>query len=96
MITTVLNTKISDVQNKVPDTSSLVTTTVLKTGKLRIKFLIMLNILLLGNINKITAEHFPARLKEVDLVSKNDFDSKLTSFNKRITSNKKNHWEVQW
>ena len=56
----------------------------------------MLNILLLGNINKITAEHFPARLKEVDLVSKNDFDSKLTSFNKRITSNKKNHWEVQW
>ena len=91
-----MNTKISDVQNKVPDTSSLVTTTVLKTGKLRIKFLIILNILLLGNNNTITAEHFTARLKEVDLVSKNDFDSKLTSFNKRITSNKKNHWEVQW
>ena len=31
MATTVLNTKISDVENKIPDTSDLVTTTVLNT-----------------------------------------------------------------
>ena len=49
---TVLNTKISEAENKIPDTSSLVATTVLnaKLGKLRIKFLIMQNILLLLNL----------------------------------------------
>ena len=49
---TVLNTKISEAENKIPDTSSLVATTVLnaKLGKLRIKFLIMQNTLLLLNL----------------------------------------------
>ena len=41
-----------------------------------IEFLIMLNILLL------------LRLEQADLVWKIDFDNKLTSFNKRIISNK--------
>ena len=49
MTTTVLNTKISEVENK---------------------FLIILNILLLKNLIKKTAEHFPAKLKQDDLVSK--------------------------
>ena len=40
MTTTVFNTKISEVDNKIPDTSSLVTATVL----------IILNILLLKNL----------------------------------------------
>ena len=50
--TTVLNAKISGVENKMSDTSSLVNTTVLNTKmeKLRRKFLIMLNILLLVNL----------------------------------------------
>ena len=49
---TVLNTKISEAENKIPDTSSLVAATVLNTTlvKLRIKFLIMQNILLLLNL----------------------------------------------
>ena len=37
--TTVLNTKISEVENKIPNTSGLVTAV-----KLRIKFLIMINV----------------------------------------------------
>ena len=45
--------------------------------------------------NKLTGENFTARLKQADLVSKTDFDNKLTSFNKRITSNKTKHLEVQ-
>ena len=53
--------------------------------KLRIKFLIILNTLLLN----LTAENFAARLKQADLVNKTDFDNKLTSFNKLITSNEK-------
>ena len=35
-------------------------------------------------------ENFAARLNQVDLVSNTDFNNKLTSFNKRITWNKKN------
>ena len=41
--------------------------------------------------NKLTA----AKLKQADLVNKTDFDNKLTTFNKGITSNKTKHLEVQ-
>ena len=36
----------------------------------------------------MTAETFTARSNQADLVSKTDFDSKVTSFNKQMTSNK--------
>ena len=58
----------------------------------------MTNILLLLNLirlNKLTAKRFTVRLKHADLVNKIDFDNKLTSFNKRINSNKTKHLEVQ-
>ena len=49
---TVMKTKISLIENKIPDDSSLVTTTVVNTklSDLRIKFLIMLSTLLLKNL----------------------------------------------
>ena len=52
MTATVLNTKISDFEDKIPDTSSLVTTAlpIKKLLELRTKFLIILNILLLKNL----------------------------------------------
>ena len=43
----------------------------------------------------LTAEGFAARLKQVYLVNKSDFDNKLTSYNRRITLNKITHLEVQ-
>ena len=64
--TTVLSTKISEVENKIPDNSKRI------TGQ---------------EFNKLTVENFAARLKEVDLMNKTNFDNKLTSFKKRITSN---------
>ena len=45
--------------------------------------------------NKFTAENFTTRLKQANLVTKTDFDNKLTSFNKQITPNKTKHLEVQ-
>ena len=36
-----------------------------------------------------------ARLKQANLLTKTDFDNRLTSFNRRITSNKAKHFEVQ-
>ena len=74
MTTTVLSTKISGVENKIPDHVKYITT---------------------PEINKLIAEHFAAGLKEADLVSKTDFDNKLTRFNKKVTSNKTKYLEVQ-
>ena len=45
-------------------------------------------------INRLTAENLAGRLKQANLVTETDFDNKLTSFNKRITSNKTEHSEV--
>ena len=52
MIANVLNTKIGEVENKILDTSSLVTTTVRNTKieDVENKILIMLNILVLRNL----------------------------------------------
>ena len=41
--------------------------------------------------NKLTAENFAARLAKANLVTKTDFDHKLTSLNRKISSNKTRH-----
>ena len=74
MTLSVLNTKISKVENKIPENSKYINT---------------------QEFNKLMAEIFAARLTKADLVSKTDFDNKLTSFNKIITSGKTKHLEVQ-
>ena len=38
--------------------------------------------------NKLTAENFPARLAQADLVTKTEFDNKLSDLNRKITANK--------
>ena len=43
----------------------------------------------------MTSEIFAARLKQANLVPKTEFVHKLTSFNKRITSNKTKPLEVE-
>ena len=74
MTTTVLNTKISEIENKIPDNSKYI---------------------FIQQCNMLTAENFAARLKQANLVSKTDFDNKLTTFNRRITSNKTKYLEVE-
>ena len=41
--------------------------------------------------NKLTAENFAAKLAQADLVTKTDFNNKLSSLNKNFTSNKTKH-----
>ena len=74
MTTIVLNTKLSEVENKIQENSEYITT---------------------QEFNKLTAENFAARLKQANLVNKTNFDNKLTSFDRRITSNKTKHLEVK-
>ena len=72
--TTALNTKISEVENKIPKNDKYVTT---------------------PEFNKLTAENFTARLKQANLVTKTNFDNKLTNFNRKITANKTKYLGVQ-
>ena len=70
---TVLNTKISEVENKIPDYAKYIAN---------------------QELNKSTAENFAARLTQTNSVSKTDFDNKLISFNRKVTSNKRKYLEV--
>ena len=67
LTTTVHNTKISEVENKIPDHAKFATT---------------------SEFYKLIVESFTPKLKQIDLLSKTDFDNKRTSFNKNITSSK--------
>ena len=89
MITTVLDTNINEVDNKIPDTSGLVTTTVLSTKITEVTNEIPnhAKYITTSEFNKLTIENFTARLKQASLESKTEFDKKLTSFNRKITSN---------
>ena len=62
--------------------------------RLRIKLLIILYITTQER-DTLTTEKFAARLKQADLVNKTDFDNKLASWDRAITSNKTNYLEVQ-
>ena len=72
LVTTALNTKISEVENKIPDTSSLVTTTVLKTNIREFENKIPNHdkYITTPEFSTLTAETFAARLKQANLVSK--------------------------
>ena len=64
MSTTVLNTKISEVENKIPDTSNSVTSTVLNTNIREVEDKIPNydKYITTPEFNKLTAETFTARL----------------------------------
>ena len=74
MTTTVLNTKISEVENKIPDTSGLVTTTVLNTkiSGAQNKIPNLDKYVTTPEFNKLTAENFTTRLKQAILGTKTD------------------------
>ena len=95
--TTVLNTKIIEVENKIPDTSVLVTTTVLNTkiGEVENKIPNHDKYITTLEFNKLTAENFAARLKQANLATKTDFHNRLTSFIRKIASNKAKYLNVQ-
>ena len=75
MTTIVLITKISEVEDQIPNHDKSITTPKFK--------------------EKLTGENFTARSKHDNLVTKTDFDKKLTRFNRKITSNKIKYLEVE-
>ena len=56
----------------------------------------MINVLLL-QFNTLGADVFNARLAEANLITKTDFDTKLSKINRKITENKsKNLLKMNW
>ena len=85
--------KIEDGEKEIPDSSGLVTTIVSNTNISEAENKFPDNSKYISNqeFHKLTTEDFAARLKHADLVNNTDFDNKLTSFNKLLTSNKTKH-----
>ena len=48
-----------------------------------------------SEFNTLAASVFNARLAEANLITKTDFDTKLSSLNRKITSNKSKHLLVE-
>ena len=97
MTTTVLNRKISEVRNKIPDTSGLVTTNILNTkiSKVQNKIPNHYKYITTPEFNKLAAESFAARLKQANLGTRTDFDNKLINITKKTTSNKTKRAEAE-
>ena len=97
MTTTVLNTKVGEVESRIKDTKSLVITTFLNATIWGLEYKISDHVkyITTPEFNKSTADNFAARLKQTNLVSQTDFDNKIISFNRNITSNKTKYLEVK-
>ena len=50
----------------------------------------MINILI-RQFNKLAVDVFNARIAQANLITKTDFDAKLSSLNKKFTQNKTKH-----
>ena len=104
-----LTTALTAVENKIPNVSNLVKKTDYKKKINEIKNEITTNYdhdkyITTQEFNKITSENFTARLKQANLVKKNDitnfvkktdFDDKQKKLNKKVFSNKTKHVEAE-
>ena len=91
MTTTVFNIKkLLKLRKKIPDTCSLVTTTVLniKIGDRANKIPDHAKCIITQEFNRSTRKNFASRIKQANLVNKTDFDNKYEIINSKITSNK--------
>ena len=92
-------TALNTVENKIPDVSNLVKKTDYNTKVKEIenefnnhnhdKYIDT------PEFNKLTADAFNARRAQANLITKADFDAKLSSLNRRITENKTKHLLVE-
>ena len=92
-------TALATVENKIPDVSKFVNKTDYNTEVTEIenklanhnhdKYIDALE------INKLTADVFNARIAQANLITKTEFDSRLSSLNRKITSNKTKHLLIE-
>ena len=92
-------TALTAVENKTPNVSNLVKRLAITQNlvKLKRKLLIMItmNIPILQNLISLAQANLPSKRDIANFVKKTDFDDKLKTLNKKITSNKTKHLLVQ-
>ena len=103
------NIKITGIEDKIPDTRNLATKTALSTVENKIpsisnlvkktycntKIIDIENKLNNHDNNKLAADVFNARIAQANLITKTDFDAKLSSLNRKITKNKSKYSPVE-
>ena len=103
--------KLTELENKILDMSNLATKTPLTTVENKIHSVSNLvkktgyitkitdhnhdKYITTPEFNKLAADVFNGRLAQANLITKTDFDAKLSSFNKNIASNKTKHSLVE-
>ena len=88
------NTKIADIEGKIPDVSNLVKKTDYNT-KIAENKLNNHKYITTPEFNKLAADVFNARLAQANLITKTDFDAKLSILNRKVTANKSKHLLVE-
>ena len=93
------NAALAAVENKIPNISSLVQKTDynIKITEIEKKLIDHNHDKYIKTLefNTLDADVFNARLAQANLVTKKDFDAKLSSLNRRITANKSKHLLVE-
>ena len=102
------DSKISEIEGKIPNVTNLATKTTLTTVETALttdtKVTEIENKLNNHNhdkyidtpeFNKLAADIFNERLSQANLITKTNFDAKLSSLNKKITQNKTKHLLVE-
>lgn len=84
MTATVWSIKISEVENKILDDDYC---SLWNFGEVQNKITNQNAYITTQEFNRLTAENFKERLKQTDLVSKNNFDNKRISFSKAFSQN---------
>ena len=88
-------TALTTVENKIPSVSNLVKKTDYNTKVTEIENKLTNHnhdkYIGTSEFNKFAADVFNARLAQSELITKTEFDSKLSSLNRNITSNKSKH-----
>ena len=94
--------KLTELENKIPDISSLATKTALTTVENQIPDVSDLvnktdynTKVTKIKINKLTADVFNARIAQANLIIKTNFDAKLSNLKRNITANKSKHLLVE-
>ena len=93
------NTKITEIEDKIPDISGLATNGLATDYNTKITDIEnKLNnhnhekYVATSEFNTLAADVFNARLAQANLITKTDFDAKLSSLNRNITANKTKHF----
>ena len=97
------STKITEIEGKIPDISGLATKTASTTVENKIPSITGLvkktdynhnhdKYVATSDFNTLAANVFNTRLAQANLITKIDFDAKLSSLNRKITANKTKHF----